>query len=790
NTGDLSAYDLRLRVDYPTETTYIKGSTWKNGSPLTDINGESPLFSGFLIGELKAKEKGSLKFKVNINLSIPNGTQIQSQAIITYRSYYGILGTATPVARSTVIAPEFLGTETVHSPAPRLPNRAGPGEIVVYTIVYENKGGAPANNLIIQEVLNSNLIIDTVSNNGIYDAIFRNIKWSLGVLGTATKGSVTFTAKVASPLANGTIISNQTYIESKEILQKQISQAILTIDSSPNLSNSTKDVVPNIAVGYGAYLVYTIKVKNDGDSGADNVVVKDTLPYGLSVDLVRSIKEIDVNINSADGWSQFDNLVDGWLKIQTNFGEYTSKPINNSNYPTINALLSEINKSSAKVNITYELKRFELRVSGGWFKELSEGGGSYGFFTASYIPRGKYCTADTFIDNTLSWSILNIPSLGSSNITFGGQVLIDKGSIINSATITCGQNTITVASIPIRVMGTTPVLSNNPFEDVEELSENEIPGDADATNGHYRVWLPRADGIICYELSERKGTDGTWNILNNAISPSDEWYEISGRAKGLYAYRVRAKNVAGWGGYVYSDGIRVVDAYKVVEPDKNYEVASSTFSVKIPAGAFLGSVTLTVEKKLKPETKQAIPPIRNILSDSIYEILALTPGGTETQPRGELVLILPYSDPDPLNEEDDLSYRIYQLTFDGWKLVEGAQIVYPAQDRVECRISHLSIYAVGNPIGLEIDDVIVRPNPFKSNKHTKVWFENLNGCVKISIFNLSGELVFVKENITDSRWDGWNLENSSGEKVASGVYFALIEDRTGNKIVRRFAIIK
>ncbi|MDI6751298.1 MAG: PQQ-binding-like beta-propeller repeat protein, partial [bacterium] len=794
NTGDVSAYYTRLMAELPTNTTYIKNSTWKDGAPLNDINGGSPLFSGVDIGEVKPKGTATLKFSVYINLSTPNQSYIASTATITYKdsSYTYLSQTASDSSR--VIAPNLLGTETNEPPAGRLPNRARPGDIVVYTIAYENKGSASASNLRIIEALNPNLIVDTltISSNGVYDKIFHNIKWNLGNLGTATKGSVTFSAKVASPLTNGTVIANQAYIDSKESLQKQIPCATLTIDSGPNLINSTKDVVPNTSVGYGAHLLYTIKVKNDGDAGANNVAVKDALPYGFSVSLVRSAKEIDVNINNANGWSQFDNCVDGFIKIKTNFGEYISKPINNSNYPTINALLSEINKSSARVNITYN-KRFELTVSGGWLKELSEVGASFGFFTASYIPVGKYCTADSFSDNIMVWSIQSIPSLGSKDITFGGQVLIDKGDVINYATITCGQETIIIASIPIAVLGTTPVLSGVPLEDAEEDSmEDEISGDADAdTDGNYRVSLPRADagGILWYRLDERVGTGGTWNILSDAISPSDKWYSVSGRAKGLYYYRVRAKNIADWGGYVYSDGIRVVDSYKVIEPDKEYDVvASLAFSLHIPRGAFSGSVTLTINKTTVG-TKQAILPVRYILSGSVYEILALSPGGTETQPMKELTLILPYSDPDPLNEEDDLAYRIYRLTGDGWRLVRGYQTVYPGQDRVECRISHLSIYAVGNPIGLEIGGVIVRPNPWKSKSHTKVWFENLNGCVKISIFNLSGELVFKKEDVSGSQW-GWDIKNSSGENVASGVYFAVIEDRTGDKIVRRFAIIK
>ncbi|MEK9148869.1 MAG: PQQ-binding-like beta-propeller repeat protein, partial [Candidatus Desantisbacteria bacterium] len=282
NTGDVSAYYTRLFAELPTNTTYIKNSTWKDGTPLNDINDGSPLFSGVDIGEVKSKEKATLKFSVCVNLSTPNQSYIRSTATITYSSYYGLSQTATAQASSRVIAPELSGTETTSPPAVRLPNRARPGDIVVYAIAYENKGSASASNLVITEVLNSNLVVDTstISSNGVYDKIFHKIEWSLGVLGTGIKGSLTFTIKVASPLSNGLVISNQAYIKSEEIVQKQIQPATLTIDSGPNLINSTNDVLPNTPVGYGAYLLYTIKVKNDGDAGANNVVVKDTLPYG------------------------------------------------------------------------------------------------------------------------------------------------------------------------------------------------------------------------------------------------------------------------------------------------------------------------------------------------------------------------------------------------------------------------------------------------------------------------------------------------------------------------------
>lgn len=68
------------------------------------------------------------------------------------------------------------------------------------------------------------------------------------------------------------------------------------------------------------------------------------------------------------------------------------------------------------------------------------------------------------------------------------------------------------------------------------------------------------------------------------------------------------------------------------------------------------------------------------------------------------------------------------------------------------------------------------PVPFKpSSGHTKITFSALTGSVKIRIYTISGELVrtLVKSDASDDL--DWNVRNSRGAEVDSGVYLYLIE---------------
>jgi len=74
------------------------------------------------------------------------------------------------------------------------------------------------------------------------------------------------------------------------------------------------------------------------------------------------------------------------------------------------------------------------------------------------------------------------------------------------------------------------------------------------------------------------------------------------------------------------------------------------------------------------------------------------------------------------------------------------------------------------------------PVPFKpSAGHTKITFTELTKSVRIRIYTISGELVRTLTKSNGSKALEWNVRNSQGAVIDSGVYLYLIESPTQPK---------
>lgn len=68
------------------------------------------------------------------------------------------------------------------------------------------------------------------------------------------------------------------------------------------------------------------------------------------------------------------------------------------------------------------------------------------------------------------------------------------------------------------------------------------------------------------------------------------------------------------------------------------------------------------------------------------------------------------------------------------------------------------------------------PVPFKpSAGHTKITFTDLTASVRIRIYTISGELVRTLSKANSKDYLEWNVRNSRGSPVDSGVYIYLVE---------------
>jgi len=90
-----------------------------------------------------------------------------------------------------------------------------------------------------------------------------------------------------------------------------------------------------------------------------------------------------------------------------------------------------------------------------------------------------------------------------------------------------------------------------------------------------------------------------------------------------------------------------------------------------------------------------------------------------------------------------------------------------------------------------LNNVIAYPNPFdKSIGDNEITFENLTSEVTISIYKLTGELIWKEEFTTTDGKAVWEVCNDSGRPVAGGIYIYLITNPEGQKIAGKLAIIQ
>lgn len=87
------------------------------------------------------------------------------------------------------------------------------------------------------------------------------------------------------------------------------------------------------------------------------------------------------------------------------------------------------------------------------------------------------------------------------------------------------------------------------------------------------------------------------------------------------------------------------------------------------------------------------------------------------------------------------------------------------------------------------DDILVYPNPVKSDYTGPIAIKGLTMDAEVKILSSSGQLVW--SGVSSGGLVTWNGCNMRGNRVASGIYHVVANDNTGNKaIVTRIVIIK
>jgi len=161
-----------------------------------------------------------------------------------------------------------------------------------------------------------------------------------------------------------------------------------------------------------------------------------------------------------------------------------------------------------------------------------------------------------------------------------------------------------------------------------------------------------------------------------------------------------------------------------------------------------------------------------------------------------ITIYIPYSDKDNNNIIDGTDYPekllspyYYSETKQKWEKIDDISLD-TEKNIVEIRTNHFSLFALLAVPAENYNTVRAYPNPFKISKgHTYIKFDNLTVNTKIQIFDLEGKIVWEKDNINAGEVI-WDIKNTSGREITSGVYICLITNDLGDKKMIKIAVIK
>ncbi|HPS73162.1 MAG TPA: HYR domain-containing protein, partial [Bacteroidales bacterium] len=270
NSGKEAGTNLTITETYDPRTTFLSAVP----APTTGNN-------VWVFPSLGVESSTTVTIKMLVQNNLVNGTVLSNTCLATCLDSHGNPISDSETELTTVSsAPNLKITKT----ALPFPDPAKPSGIVTYTISYSNLGNYTASNVTIMDDYDEDLATVTNAGGGIDNGHF--ITWNIGTLAPNASGTKTFVVviKDLSHFTSGsTALINNASIFLTEFdadYADNFCQTTTMINLLPNLhTTKTVDTDPGHA---GENLTYQVFVSNNGDLIANNVMLRDTLPAGVT----------------------------------------------------------------------------------------------------------------------------------------------------------------------------------------------------------------------------------------------------------------------------------------------------------------------------------------------------------------------------------------------------------------------------------------------------------------------------------------------------------------------------
>ncbi|WP_040329927.1 DUF7507 domain-containing protein, partial [Clostridium ihumii] len=294
NTGNTAINNVTVTDVVPSGTTFQTGTVTING--IADVNANPTV--GINVGTIGVNETCTVTFVVKVESDTIE--TLTNKATVDY-SY--VVNPKEPPKNQTV----DTNTVSIDNLIPKLTivktsNVSGAlvNDIIRYTLNVTNSGQVNLTNVIIKDVLTSNLqYANNLTVNGISTTGDITTGVNIGNLAIGSNKVVSFDAKVISIPASSKVINSATGSYSYTVSGTRFNGETTSNDRIVTIYNpklTLTKVSDNNAVVVGQNFNYVINAINEGDIIINNVIIKDALPSEFKVETIT----VDGNVVNGD----------------------------------------------------------------------------------------------------------------------------------------------------------------------------------------------------------------------------------------------------------------------------------------------------------------------------------------------------------------------------------------------------------------------------------------------------------------------------------------------------------
>ncbi len=256
---------------------------------------------------LATNETATIRYRVRISYAIPPGS-------VEFKNTARIYSTDEPnyfidVSSSlTVVSGPNISLFQKGAKINGAEVRTGkPGDRIDYYITIRNTGNGAANNVVVEDIIDSNLTVDpsSISDGGKLSQ--GRIVWEYLIIGVGITRTLRFSATVNIPIENNYVIKNQASLYSQDIKKIFSDDPVtsvlgdstdITIKFGPQIKNALKFVnnQKSIWAHGGDILTFTLEFENDSPGPLKNLILSDSVSKLLkNVELITPGGSVDAN---------------------------------------------------------------------------------------------------------------------------------------------------------------------------------------------------------------------------------------------------------------------------------------------------------------------------------------------------------------------------------------------------------------------------------------------------------------------------------------------------------------